>query len=111
MKKSGIVFVLVSLFLSAAAMLLRKLELLTVLDAGGLAVFKPVTAITVIPRDGSPAALFHMNASAALAFLTRTEGIPLSPGLSVTMTAAPRRAASAANSFPSYRVPRRATKA
>lgn len=47
MKKSGIVFVLVSLLLSAAAMLLRKLELLTVLDAGGLAVFKPVTAILI----------------------------------------------------------------
>ena len=48
MKKSGIVFVLVSLFLSAAAMLLRKLELLTVLDAGGLAVFKPVTVILIV---------------------------------------------------------------
>ena len=48
MKKSGIVFVLVSLLLSAAAMLLRKLELLTVLDAGGLAVFKPVTAILIV---------------------------------------------------------------
>ena len=47
MKKSGIVFILVSLLLAAAAMLLRKLELLTVLDAGGLAVFKPVTAVLI----------------------------------------------------------------
>ena len=47
MKKSGIVFILVSLLLSAAAMLLRRLELLTVLDAGGLAVFRPVTAVLI----------------------------------------------------------------
>ena len=47
MKKSGIVFVLVSLLLAAAAMLLRKLELMTVLDAGGLAVFRPVTAVLI----------------------------------------------------------------
>ena len=47
MKKSGIVFVLVSLLLAAAAMLLRKLELMTVLDARGLAVFKPVTAVLI----------------------------------------------------------------
>ena len=47
MKKSGIVFVLVSLLLAAAAMLLRKLELLTVLDESGLAVFRPVTAVLI----------------------------------------------------------------
>ena len=47
MKKSGIVFILASLLLAGAAMLLRKLELLTVLDAGGLPVFKPVTGVLI----------------------------------------------------------------
>lgn len=44
MKKNGLVFALVTLLLSAAGMLLRKLELLTALDADGLAVFRPATA-------------------------------------------------------------------
>ena len=47
MKKTGIVFSLVTLLLLAAAMLLRKLELLTVLDSSGLAVFRPVTAVLI----------------------------------------------------------------
>ena len=47
MKKTGIVFDLVTLLLLAAAMLLRKLELLTVLDEKGLTVFRPVTAVLI----------------------------------------------------------------
>lgn len=47
MKKSGLVYFLVVLVLSGAAMLVRSLELSTVLDAGGLAVFKPATAVVI----------------------------------------------------------------
>lgn len=48
MKKSGIVFILASLLLATAGMLLRKLELLTVLDASGLPVFRPVTVVLIV---------------------------------------------------------------
>ena len=47
MKKTVIVFDLVTLLLMAAAMLLRKLELLTVLDEKGLTVFRPVTLVLI----------------------------------------------------------------
>ena len=47
MKKTGLVYFLVLLLLSAAAMLERSLELSSVLDVGGLAVFRPATAVVI----------------------------------------------------------------
>lgn len=47
MKKTGLVYILVALVLSAAAMLLRSLELSTAIDEAGLWVFRPVTAVLI----------------------------------------------------------------
>ena len=47
MKKTGVVFILITLLLSAAAMLLRKRELAVVLDGDGLAVFRWETAAVI----------------------------------------------------------------
>ena len=48
MKKRATFYIVVLLVLTWAANLLRKLELLTVLDDAGLAVFKPVTAVLIV---------------------------------------------------------------
>lgn len=48
MKKTGLVFILAALVLSAAAILLRLLELSTAIDADGLVLFRPVTVILAL---------------------------------------------------------------
>ncbi len=66
MKKNGLVYILAALVLSAAAMLLRSLELSTAIDADGLALFRPVTAVLI--------ALTLLTAAFFILFARRSSG-------------------------------------
>jgi hypothetical protein len=66
MKKTGLVYLLAALVLSAAAMLLRSLELSTAIDADGLALFRPVTAVLI--------ALTLLTAAFFILFARRSSG-------------------------------------